>query len=293
MPRKILIIINPNAGKKISKAVIQIIRREFPQNLYYQVAIWKNKEHFDEIAGLLKSEGYTDAVAVGGDGTVNRVATEIVGTEIRLGILPVGSGNGLARTLGISMNIEQAIRQIVEGKSRKIDCGTVNGQHFFCTSGLGFDAHIAWLFSQSKSRGLKTYVRVTIEQLLRYRSKNYVLEINGQMIERKAFLITVANAGQYGNDFYIAPEAKLDDGLFHVVVLKPFGIFGLLPLFFKILMKQAHRSSRIETFTCSSLKIERQEEGSIHFDGEPVMMGNNLEYLNIRNSLLVIGDSNI
>lgn len=278
MPRKLLFIVNPNAGKKISDAIIKIIRKEFPQNMYYQIVIWKNKDHFEEISSLLKSEGYTDAIAVGGDGTVNQVASVIQGTSIRLGIVPIGSGNGLARSLGLSMDIEEVIKQIVEGKSAQIDCGKVNHQPFYCTSGIGFDAHIAWLFAKSKSRGLKTYVKVTIAQLLSYRAKLYTLEFNGRTINRKAFLITVANAGQYGNDFYIAPQAKLDDGLFHVVILKPFSVFSLFSIFIKIIRRKAQTSSFIETFTTDNLSILRDAGDSIHFDGEPQMAGKQLVY---------------
>lgn len=288
MPRKILFIVNPNAGKKISDAVIRIIRKEFPENIYYQIAVWKNKAHFDEIASLLKSEGYTDAVAVGGDGTVNRVAAELIGSSIRLGILPVGSGNGLARSLGISMNLEESIRQIVAAQEASIDCGEVNGQAFFCTSGVGFDARIAWLFAESHSRGLSAYVKITLSQLLRYRAQEYILKLNGQEVRKKAFLITVANAGQYGNDFYIAPQAKLNDGLFHIAVLKPFNVFQLPLIFLRILFKAAHTSPSIETFTASSVDIIRKEEDSVHFDGEPMRMGDRLQYRLIPNSLNVL-----
>lgn len=288
MPRKLLFIVNPNAGKKISNAIIKIIRKEFPQNIYYQIVIWKNKDHFDEITTLLNSEGYSDAIAVGGDGTVNQVAKSILGTGIRLGIVPVGSGNGLARSLGLSMDIETVIKQIEKGKTETIDNGSVNGKAFFCTSGIGFDAHISYLFASSKARGLKSYVKIITQQLLSYKAKEYTLELNGETIQRKAFLITVANAGQYGNDFYIAPEASLNDGLFHVVILKPFTVFHLPALLFKILRRKAHTSSRIETFVTNRLRILRAEKDSIHFDGEPLLEEKELEYSNNKQSLKVI-----
>ncbi len=288
MPRKLLFIVNPNAGKKISNAIIKIIRKEFPQNMYYQIVIWKNKDHFDEISSLLKSEGYTDAIAVGGDGTVNKVASEIKGTTIRLGIVPIGSGNGLARSLGLSMDIEEVIKQIVEGKHAVIDSGLVNGDSFFCTSGIGFDAHIALLFAQSKSRGLQAYVKITVAQLLKYRAKTYTLKLNGQTFNRKAFLITVANAGQYGNDFYIAPQAKLDDGLFHVVILKPFNVFQLPGIFINILLKKANKSRSVETYTTNSVIISRDDKDSLHYDGEPNLAGKELVYEIEKNALRVI-----
>jgi diacylglycerol kinase (ATP) len=288
MPRKLLFIVNPNAGKKVSEKIIDTIRREFPQNIYYQVVIWKDKDHFEEITSLLKSEGYTDAIAVGGDGTVNHVAKTILGTNIRLGIVPIGSGNGLARSLGLSMNIEEVVKQIAAGKTATIDSGLVNNRPFFCTSGIGFDAHIGHLFATSVKRGLQSYVKITIRALFKYRAKNYTLQLNGEVIRRKAFLITVANAGQYGNDFYIAPLASMQDGLFHVVILKPFNPLHLPLMMTKILSKKAHLSTRIETYSANQLTITRDEKDTIHFDGEPALEDKEVSYKIQPDSLKVI-----
>ena len=269
MPRKLLFIVNPNAGKKISDQIIKIIRKEFPKNIYYQVVIWKDKDHFDEITALLKSQGYTDAIAVGGDGTVNQVAKTIVNTNISLGIVPIGSGNGLARSLGLSMDIIQVVKQIAVGSKTVIDTGTVNGIPFFCTSGIGFDAHIGHLFATIVKRGLQSYVKITFRELLKYRAKNYTLKFDGQELKRKAFLITAANAGQYGNDFYIAPQASLQDGKFHVVVLKPFNALKVGGIMFNILRRKAFLSKSIETYSTSKITIIRDRPDTIHYDGEP------------------------
>lgn len=288
MIRKILFIVNPNAGKKISGRIIETIRSEFPDNIYYQIAVWKDKNHFEEITEQLKTEGYTDAVAVGGDGTVNHVAKTIIGTGITLGIVPIGSGNGLARSLGLSMNLETVIRQIAEGRTATIDSGSVNGRPFLCTSGIGFDAHIGNLFATSVKRGLQSYVKITVSELFRYRAKTYTLRFNGQEIQRKAFLITVANAGQYGNDFYIAPEASMQDGLFHVAILKPFTPFHLPVMMTKILSKRAHRSTKIETYTTNDITILRDNADTIHYDGEPAIEGKEIHYHMNKASLKVL-----
>lgn len=292
MPRKLLFIVNPNAGKKISERLIDTIRKEFPQNIYYQIVIWKDKDHFKEVLDILHSQDYTDAVAVGGDGTVNQVAKSLLGTNISLGIIPAGSGNGLARTMGISMEVEEAIKQIAKGNTIKIDHGTANGIPFFCTSGIGFDAHIGNLFTKSVKRGLQSYVKITISELFRYRAKNYSLTFNGQTINRKAFLITIANAGQYGNDFYIAPEAKINDGLFHVVILKPFSVFHLPGLMTKILSKKAHLSGRIETYVTNKITITREDRDTIHFDGEPTIEEKNVVFENTNLSITAIKGDN-
>lgn len=288
MPRKLLFIVNPNAGKKISERIIDTIRKVFPENIYYQIVIWKDKDHFKEVLDILRSQEYTDAIAVGGDGTVNQVAKSILGTNICLGIVPAGSGNGLARTLGLSMEVEEVIKQIAEGKTETIDSGNVNGIPFFCTSGVGFDAHIGNLFATSVKRGLKSYVKITVSELFKYRSKKYKLKFNGKEIERKAFFITVANAGQYGNDFYIAPGAKMNDGIFHVSILQPFKFYEVIGLLSKILQKKADKSKLIETITCNELTIEREEKDVIHFDGEPALAEKNVTFKCVPASLKVI-----
>lgn len=286
--RKILFIVNPNAGKGRSAHIIEVIKKEMPAPVFYRMETWKNKEHFEVIAKLLLSGEYTDAIAVGGDGTVNQVAKTILNTNIALGIVPTGSGNGLARTLGLSMNTQLVIRQIAAGRVLTIDSGMVNGIPFFCTSGVGFDARIGHLFAASVNRGLRSYIKITLLELFRYKAKNYTLIIDGKTIQKKAFLVTVANSGQYGNDFYIAPLASMQDGLFHIVILKPFNLFTVVPLFFKILNKKAHLSRYVETYLSSRVVIRREFEGEMHFDGEPTMQGTELVFEIKRNSLKVI-----
>lgn len=292
MPRKILFIVNPNAGKRISDKIIDAIKKNFPEHINYQIVIWKDKHHFQDIVDLFINRDYTDVVAVGGDGTVNEVAKSLLNTNIALGIVPIGSGNGLARSLGLSMKPEEVIQQIVIGKKTKIDCGMVNGRAFFCTSGIGFDAQIGHLFATSVKRGLSSYVKITLKELFSYRAKNYTIKINGEEIKRKAFLITVANAGQYGNDFYIAPEAKLNDGLFHVVILKPFNFFKVFEIFLKIIMGKAQKSKSIETYVSKELQVIRENPDSIHFDGEPASETEVLNYSNQNQALNVIVGAN-
>jgi len=288
MTRKLLFIVNPKAGKKLGQELLPFIEKKLEGKINFEVAIWKNINEFEQISAKLRGEAFTDAIAVGGDGTVNQVAKSILGTNICLGIIPTGSGNGLARSLGLLMKPELAIEQIIHGKTELIDSGTVNGIPFFCTSGVGFDAHIGNLFATSVKRGLKSYVKITVSELFKYRSKKYKLKFNGKEIERKAFFITVANAGQYGNDFYIAPGAKMNDGLFHVSILRPFKFYEVIGLLSKILRKKADQSKLIETITCSELTIEREEKDVIHFDGEPALTEKHVTFKCVPASLKVI-----
>lgn len=288
MSRKILFIVNPNAGKKISGKLIETIRKEFPSSIHNDITIWKDRNHFQEILHSLQTGYYTDAVAVGGDGTVNQVAKSILNTNIALGIVPAGSGNGLARSLGISVKTEEAIKQIALGNYRTIDSGSVNGIPFFCTSGVGFDAHIGKLFASSTKRGLQSYVKITIREIFNYQPSHYKINIDGKEIERDAFLMTVANAGQYGNDFYIAPQALLNDGLFHLAILKPFPLLKGIGAVMKVLKKKANESALIETYTGKDIIVTRENPDSIHYDGEPDMQGKELIYKIHPNSLKVI-----
>lgn len=277
MERKLLFILNPKAGKGKALEIAVLIKEQMPASMNFNVEMFTDAEEFESL--MLKKHQFTDLIAAGGDGTINSVAKNLVGTDIALGIIPLGSGNGLARSLGISMDAKEAIAQIVEGKKTKIDHGTVNHIPFFCTSGVGFDAHIGSLFARSKTRGLQSYVKITLREILRYRSKNYTLKMNGEEIRRKAFLITIANAGQYGNDFYIAPHAKMNDGKFHVVVMRPFGFFGAFGVLRKVLKGVANESKYLETFVTDKLIIERAQKDAVHFDGEPEFQGEMLEFI--------------
>lgn len=266
---KVAFVINPVAGGKKKENIIKIISENLSPRTAYDIFVWEEKNNFSEIQKQITSGKYQTVVAVGGDGTVNEVAKNLTNTGINFGIIPRGSGNGLARTLGIPQDTKKAIRRIEEGSVRTIDGGFINDKAFFCTSGIGFDAHIGKLFATSKKRGLSSYFKITVKELLRYRAKTYRISANGETFKTKAFLITFANAGQYGNDFYIAPEAKVDDGRLHVAIMKPFSPFSVFPLLFKILRKKAHTSRKIHTFTTQALKIEQKNPGAIHFDGEP------------------------
>lgn len=279
MRRKLLFIVNPRSGKRNSGAVIERIHKILSGKINYEIGLWTNIEEFNLLANKLKEENFTDAIAVGGDGSVNLTAKTILNSNIVLGILPTGSGNGLARSLGFSMNIEKALAQILNGKTEVIDSGEVNGHPFFCTCGVGFDAHIAYLFANLPKRGLKMYIKLVRKELFGYEPENYSVTIDGKEIKRKAFFITVANAGQFGNNFYMAPQAKVNDGLFHVVIVKPFRLLPGLLMLIKVILKQAHKSKFIETFTCKELIIRRENKGSVHFDGEPSVLEAELKYI--------------
>lgn len=269
MKRKIAFIVNPSAGTKKARNFHEFVRQNLPKDLYFEIIQWTNKNNFEEIKQKILSTDYTELVAVGGDGTVNEVARVSMEKGIPTGIIPAGSGNGLARSIGIPMNFDKALKIISDRKTRLIDVGFINDTPFLCTSGVGFDAHIGKLFASRTQRGLLGYIKITLKELFSYKTCEYRISINETAQTEEAFLITFANAGQYGNNFYIAPMAKVDDGLLHVAIVKPFPIFSLPIIFLKIVFLKAHKSRFIKTLTSDKLNIRAVRKTAFHFDGEP------------------------
>lgn len=266
---KVLFVINPKAGIKKKINPVAFIQRNFDSRVLYEIVVWEHKDDFGSIKKLLESNEYKIAVAVGGDGTVNKVAASIVHTSVALAILPMGSGNGLARSLGIPMNLKKALNLIANPMYAKIDSGIINGEYFFCTAGVGFDAHVGMRFAQSTRRGLASYIKIILNDFFTYRPQYYEVNIDGDKLSVTAFLITIANSGQYGNDFYIAPQALMNDGLFTLSILKPFSHYRLPFLLQKILRKKADTSSLIDYYSGKQITVTSENPAPFHFDGEP------------------------
>jgi YegS/Rv2252/BmrU family lipid kinase len=289
--KKIAYVINPNAGVSNKVLILDQIKLHTPASFDYEIINWETPEQGGEIMKRILSGGFSIAAAVGGDGTVNELSKALIGTDISLAIIPVGSGNGLARHLKIPLDVKKALELISKGDEKKIDSCFINEKAFFCTSGIGFDAHIGKLFSESAHRGFSTYAKITLTQLFRYKSSDYNLTFSEQKIKRKAFLITFANASQYGNDAFIAPQASVGDGLIDVCILKPFKMWDLPSLAWKMFNRSIDTSSFMETFKVSEVSVERLGTGPAHYDGEPAEMGANLLVRIIPKSLRVITPS--
>jgi YegS/Rv2252/BmrU family lipid kinase len=276
---KTLFIINPKAGKKKKLDITNFIKTNFKSYNEFEIVVWENKDEFEKIIEYIFSNHFTIAVAVGGDGTVNKVASAVVNTSVALGILPMGSGNGLARSLDVSMNLKKALSTIAAAKISKIDSGIINGKNFFCTAGVGFDAHIGNLFATSTKRGLQSYIKIICREFFNYKSKSYQINYANTKINEEAFLITFANAGQYGNDFYIAPQADLKDGELTMCILKPFSIFRLASILVKVLRRTTMKSKYFNYSNGTTFKITSKEKIIFHFDGEP---GNEMDEIEVK-----------
>lgn len=228
--------------------------------------------HACEITKEAVRTGVDIVVAVGGDGTVNEVARSLVGSNCALGILPCGSGNGMARHLGIPLNINGAIDFINKSQISSVDYGKINGQPFFCTCGVGFDAFVSNSFAQGRYRGPLGYMHNMLIDWLQYKPEVFEIETENHTENFQAFLIACGNASQYGNNAYIAPRASMCDGLLSVTILEPFSSFDIPSVLSDIFSNNINCNSHVKTLESRWIKIKRSASGVVHFDGEPAKM---------------------
>ncbi|WP_320054165.1 diacylglycerol kinase family lipid kinase [uncultured Acetobacteroides sp.] len=286
---KVAFIINPISGGKDKAKLPEIINNTASNNhIQADIVYTARANHAAELARELMADGYSRIVAVGGDGTINEVARELVGKDAELAIIPQGSGNGLARHLGIPLTAPKAVEVALLHPSQRVDAAYINGVAFFCTAGVGFDALIGNRFAEAGSRGLTTYAKVAIKEFFGYKPKAYTITVDGQRYSRSAFLITVANASQYGNNAYIAPQADLQDGILDVVVVTKLPLISGPAFAAKMFLKKIESSQYVEIIRGRNITIEREEEDYIHFDGEPGRMGKTLEISVQPSSLKVV-----
>lgn len=226
-------------------------------------------------------QGYSLVAAAGGDGTVNEVATGLVGSGATLGIIPVGSGNGLARALRIPLRYQDACKLLFEGTPKLIDVGHVAGRYFFATSGVGFDAHVGKAYNESPhhSRGIMPYVQIAVAEYFNYTPENVILRCNGATYCYTPFVLTVANTEQYGGGAVIAPGAVPDDGLFDVVIIPQASMLTMLSHAPRLFTRNIDTFPNIITHRAAALTVIRNFPGPAHVDGESFMAGETLEYL--------------
>jgi len=285
--RHITFIINPISGTQSKHEIPDLIDRILDKERFeYEVFITEYAGHAAELAKARAAQGDDIVVAVGGDGTVNEVARSLVHTETALGIIPCGSGNGLARHLCIPMDIRKALDIINQAQIEVFDYGVINGLPFFCTCGMGFDAFISLKFAESGKRGPITYVENVLREGLKYKPETYEIIDDNGTTQYKAFLIACANASQYGNNAYIAPGATMKDGEMDVIVMEPFDALEAPQIAADLFMKTLGNNSKIKTFRTRNLTIHRQGPGAIHYDGDPIMTNSDIdvhiEHLGIR-----------
>ena len=292
--KKICAIINPNSGVGSKSKVSDLISARCKEkNVAVDVIYTAYAGHAAELTQKAVSERVDCVIAVGGDGTVNEVARNLVHSDVALGIIPKGSGNGLARELDIPMDTKGAVDVIFSGHTTVIDACKANDKTFFCTCGVGFDAEISVEFAKEKHRGSLAYVKYIVEKYLDYKPEVYELAIDDYTIKEKAFLITCANASQYGNNAYIAPNADISDGQMDITILSHFSALDIGPLAVQLFTKMIDKNSKIKIFRTEKARIIRNAEGAMHIDGDPVMTTKDIELSVIRSAIKVFTPGNI
>ncbi len=276
--KRLRFIVNPISGTHNKKAIVDLIPNYFPvEEFECEVVHTEYAGHASVLAEQSAQEGWDVVVAIGGDGTVNEVARSLRHTDTALGIIPCGSGNGLARHLGIPINHLKAMEILRMMNIRTLDYGTINEHPFFCTCGVGFDAFVSDKFANSGKRGFASYIENALFEGIKYKPETYEVEIDGNKERVEAFLIACGNASQYGNNAYITPDASMSDGLMDVTIMQPFSIVEAPQIAVQLFNKTLKSNSHIKSLRCKSLTIHRQNPGVVHYDGDPVMCDSKLE----------------
>jgi len=267
--QKILFIINPISGGHNKAKVIKSIPKVLDNNKFdISISHTKYAGHAAEMAKKAVEANMDIVVAVGGDGTINEIASQLVNTNTTLAIIPCGSGNGLARDLGISLHYKKAIKQINSFKIKKIDVGVCNNQYFFSLTGIGFDAQVAYDFNLGKKRKFLGYVWAIFKDYFFAKEQYYEIELDNEIINDHFFFITIANCSQWGYNVKVAPAAKLNDGILTVNLCKKPSIISIISFGIKILSGKIESSEYVTLKTSKKISLNANSQSFYHIDGD-------------------------
>ena len=279
MLRKIIYLINPISGTKEKSSLKEIIsKKTAEQRITFEILSTSKTGDYDRLRTKIKEENITDVVTCGGDGTISAVASALMDMDLRFGIIPMGSGNGLALTAKIPVSPSKALDVIFQGKASRIDGFYINDKFSCMLCGIGFDAQVAHDFAKEEKRGLQTYIKVSAINFFKAKPYSFLIESKEKTFEAQAFFISVANSNQFGNNFTIAPQASLKDGLLDVVIVKkmnklmlPFSILGQVTGINALQQLDDHINRRnIIYFQAKNLIIHNKSNAPLHIDGDPV-----------------------
>ncbi len=279
MKKKIIFIVNPISGHHNKNHFPNLVESSIDKNKYdYTIVFTEYANHATELTMKAIEDGYEYIAAVGGDGTINEVAKCMIGKEQTLVIIPFGSGNGLARHLGLPFKVEKLIKDVINnGKKYKIDTATMNGVPFISLAGIGFDAMIADYFAKDENRGFLTYAKLITEKYPNYRQKEYTLIMDDKTtIECKPFFVTFANSSQFGYNAEISPKASVQDGLLDVCIFKKPNILEVPIVATYFLAKQIDKSNFIDIYKAKKIQVIRKVDEVANVDGEPVEMSKDI-----------------
>ena len=276
--RKIIYLVNPISGTSKKEGIKKLIERETTaQGIPFEITHTNADGDYDWLKDKIIREKITDVIMTGGDGTVNQVTGALRGVAVRFGIIPMGSGNGLARSAGIPTKPQQALALIFAGHSKRIDAFLINNQYACMLSGIGFDAQVAHDFATKASRGLLTYTQQSIVNFFKAHPYQFEVIIDGFSFFTDAFFISIANSNQFGNNFTIAPQASLCDGLLDIVIVQKMNKAKLPFVMLKHIRSNNKLQELVESmsqknilyFQTTSLSIKNLKYAPLHIDGEP------------------------
>lgn len=274
MKKRLRIIINPVSGTGKQKKAERLLRERLDNTRFdVDIVFTEYRKHAQTLAQEAVGLGYDAVVIVGGDGSINEVGSALAGTEVALGIIPAGSGNGLCRSLNVPLDIAKAIDNINNFHFRTIDTGLANGIPFMNVAGVGFDAYVANKFHKAKLRGLWKYMLLGLRSLGEYEPQRFTFTADGRTFERVANVISVANSPQYGNNALIAPNALVDDGQLDLVICNNASMLNSIGLIIRLFLGNLHKSALVKTVRVTELTITQERNDAAHLDGDPFELG--------------------
>lgn len=288
MKQRIQFIINPISGVHKKTDIPGLIDQYLDRDQFdYDISFTEYRKHAIEIATKCSDEGVDIICAVGGDGSVHEVGTALIGKKTHMAIIPVGSGNGLARHLNIPLNVKDAILCINDGKYIHMDTVKVNDRSFIGIGGYGFDAVVAKEFDKGKKRGLMGYIITVIRELFKYNPLNVSIDIDGKVKTLPVMLCTVANSSQFGNGFTVSPDSNVEDGELELFILKPFSLWNAPSIAYNFFRKKAQKAKFGEIIRFKNARIKLSEKIA-HYDGEPIDVTDELSVSVVPKSLHIL-----
>ena len=275
MKEKILFIVNPISGHHDKSNFPSIVEKLIDKDKYdYTITLTEYGGHAVELTKQAIENQYDIIVAVGGDGTINEVATTMIGASQTFAIVPYGSGNGLARHLHLPLKPDKVITEVInKGVKSKIDTAAMNGVPYISIAGVGFDAIIADFFAQDPHRGIKTYVKLVTKEYLHFQPKKYHLILDGkEEIDCEPFFISFANSNQFGSNAVVSPTASLNDGLLDVCIFKKPNMLQVPYVATRLLTKKIDRTHFVDIHKAQKIQVIRENDEIANIDGEAVMM---------------------
>ena len=294
--RKIIYLLNPISGTK-DKEVLRalIIRKTNAAQISYQIMPTRKDGDYTSLAAKIKDECITDIVVCGGDGTINQVASAMRQEDVSIGVIPMGSGNGLALAAGIQRDPSKALDIIFKGKSQPVDGFMINNQFSCMLCGLGFDAQVAHDFANQPTRGLATYIKQTVKNFFTANAYPFTIEVNGNSFESEAFFISIANSNQFGNNVTIAPKASISDGLLDIVIVNKMSKLKMVYTLLKqvrlgqvVPAMDADKSNGVHYFQAAKLNIHNPRKAPLHIDGDPAKTSKRFEIEVIPNAFRLL-----